>query len=107
MAKKKEVLSEGTSLPSVFDLVKNVDDSVEIIAESAYSNISEWISTGNYILNACCSGNIYGGIPAGRITTLYGPSSCLQKNEKINIYIMKSNKEKIHNIYDERNSQEK
>lgn len=74
MAKKKEVISSG-GLTSVFDLVKNVDDSVEIIAESAYSNISEWISTGNYILNACCSGNIYGGIPAGRITTLYGPTS--------------------------------
>lgn len=106
MAKKKEVISSD-GLTSVFDLVKNVDDSVEIIAESAYSNISQWISTGNYILNACCSGNIYGGIPAGRITTLYGPSSCLQKNEKINIYIMKSNKEKIHNIYDERTGQEK
>lgn len=103
MAKKKEVINND-GLTSVFDLVKNVDDSAEIIAESAYSNISEWISTGNYILNACCSGNIYGGIPAGRITTLYGPSSCLQKNEKINIYIMKSNKEKIHNIYDERNN---
>ena len=100
MAKKKEV--EQGELMSVFDLVKNVDDSAEIIAESAYSNILEWISLGNYILNACCSGNIYGGVPAGRITTLYGPTSCLQKNEKINIYIMKHNTEKTHNIYDER-----
>lgn len=38
MAKKKEVISSD-GLTSVFDLVKNVDDSVEIIAESAYSNI--------------------------------------------------------------------
>jgi RecA/RadA recombinase len=74
MAKKKEVLSEGTSLPSVFDLVKKVDDSVEIIAESAYSNIKEWIPTGSYILNACMSGDLFKGIPTGRITTFEGDS---------------------------------
>lgn len=74
MAKKKEVLSEGSSLPSVFDLVKKVDDSVEIIAESAYSNIKEWIPTGSYILNACMSGDLFKGIPTGRITTFEGDS---------------------------------
>ena len=74
MAKKKEVLSEGTSLPSVFDLVKKVDDSVEIIAESAYSNIKEWIPTGSYILNAAMSGDLFKGIPSGRITTFEGDS---------------------------------
>ncbi len=72
MAKKKEILSEGTSLPSVFDLVKSVDNSAEIIAESAYSNIKEFISTGNYILNAALSGNLFGGIASGRVTTFEG-----------------------------------
>ena len=74
MAKKKELLSDGTSLPSVFDLVKKIDDSVEIIAESAYSNIRSWIPTGNYILNACMSGDLFKGIPTGRITTFEGDS---------------------------------
>lgn len=72
MAKKKEVLSDGTSLPSVFDLVKSVDNSAEIIAESAYSNISDWISTGNYILNAALSGDLFNGIAVGRVTVLEG-----------------------------------
>ena len=74
MAKKKELLSDGTSLPSVFDLVKKIDDSVEIIAESAYSNIQSWIPTGNYILNACMSGDLFKGVPSGRITTFEGDS---------------------------------
>lgn len=74
MAKKKDVISDGSSLSSVFDLVKKVDDSVEIIAESAYSNIKEWIPTGSYILNACMSGDLFKGIPTGRITTFEGDS---------------------------------
>lgn len=56
-------------------MVKKIDDTAEIIAESAYSNISDFIPTGNYILNACMCGDLFGGIPAGRITTFYGPSS--------------------------------
>lgn len=74
MAKKKELLSDGTSLPSVFDLVKSVDNSAEIIAESAYSNPKEWIGTGNYILNACMSGDIYKAIPTGRVVSFEGDS---------------------------------
>ena len=72
MAKKKDVLSEGTSLPSVFDLVKSVDNSAEIIAESAYSNISDWIITCSYILNAALSGDLFKGIAVGRVTVLEG-----------------------------------
>ena len=74
MAKKKDIVSDGTSLPSVFDLVKKVDDSAEIIAESSYSNIKEWIPTGSYILNACMSGDLFKAIPTGRVVTLEGDS---------------------------------
>lgn len=71
MAKKKV---EG-ELPSVFDMIQSIDKTAEIIADSAYSNIKEWIGTGIYILNACMSGDIFGAVPAGRVTTFYGPSS--------------------------------
>lgn len=74
MAKKKEVLSEGCSLPSVFDLVKKVDDTAEIIAESAYSNIKEWIPSGSFILNAAMSGDLFKAIPSGRVITFEGDS---------------------------------
>lgn len=89
MAKKS--LNTG-ELPSVFDLVKSVDDSAEIIAESAYSNIKEWIPTGSYILNACCSGDLFKAIPSGRVITFQGDSgagksylacSCVREAQKM------------------------
>lgn len=70
MAKKK-VTKEG-ELPDVFEMMKGIDDNIEIIEESSYSNINEWISTGNYLLNAAISGSLFGGIPSGRVTTLAG-----------------------------------
>lgn len=97
MAKKKAGLTDIDSLPSVLDIVKKVDDTAEIIAESAYSNIKEWIPSGNYILNACMSGDLFKAIPTGRVVSYYGPSSCLPKDEKVKIYVMKSKHVK-HNI---------
>ena len=74
MAKKKDIQSDGVSLPSVFDLVKKVDANAEIIAESAYSNIQSWIPTGSYILNACMSGDLFKAVPTGRVVTFEGDS---------------------------------
>lgn len=68
----KKIKEDITSAGSVFDLVKKFDDSAEIIADSAYSNIKDWISTGNYILNAAVSGSLFGGLPVGRVTMLAG-----------------------------------
>lgn len=92
----KKVLNEG-ELPSVFDMIQGIDKTAEIIADSAYSNIEYWIPSGNYILNAAMSGDLFKGIPSGRVTCLAGDSGCLPKNEKIEIYIIK-NKEKTHEI---------
>lgn len=73
MAKKKEI-SDTSELQSVFDLVKSVDKTAEIIAESATSNIKEWIPTGSYVLNACMSGDLFKAIPTGRVVTFAGTS---------------------------------
>ena len=51
------------------------------------SQISEYISTGNYLLNACMSGSLLKGIPNNRSICLSGESGCLEKNECINIYV--------------------
>lgn len=72
MAKKKEVKTGG--LPDAFDMIKKIDETCEIISESATSNIKDWISTGNYLLNASISGSLFGGVPAGRISVLSGVS---------------------------------
>ena len=72
---KKSVKKEG-ALPDPFEMLKSIDDKVEIIEESAYSNIEDWIPTGNYLLNAAISGSLFGGIPSGRTSTLVGESGC-------------------------------
>lgn len=51
-----------------------IDDSAEIIADSTLSNIKEWIPTGNYVLNACMSGDLFKAVPTGRIVSLCGSS---------------------------------
>lgn len=72
MAKKASTLSEKKIKGSVFDLVNKIDNSTEIIEESVYSKIKEWIPTGNYMLNACISGDLFKGVPTGRVTTFVG-----------------------------------
>jgi RecA/RadA recombinase len=69
---KKTVKKEG-QLPDPFAMLSKIDKNVEIIEESAYSNIDDWIPSGNYILDACVSGSMFRGFaPCGRVTTLSG-----------------------------------
>lgn len=70
MAKKETFnVKEGDS---IFDLVKSVDDSAEILAESTTATIDDYINTGSYILNACLTGSLFKGIPSGRVLCLAG-----------------------------------
>lgn len=104
MAKKKvtEDIDIDGGISSVLAMVKAVDDSAEIIEESSYSNIQEWVPSGNYILNACMSGDLFKAVPSGRIVTLCGPSGCLPADEEIEVYIMETNMGVVHhNIWDE------
>lgn len=78
MAKKKvtedNIADFDGGIASVMAMVKAVDDSAEIIQDSSYSNIAEWVPSGNYILNACMSGDLFKAVPSGRICTLSGNS---------------------------------
>ena len=77
MAKKKINSEEFEGgIDSLFSMVQSIDNSAEIIADSYYSNIQEWIPSGNYILNACMSGDLFKAIPSGKIITYCGPSGC-------------------------------
>ena len=73
MAKKQKEEFQG-GIGSLMSLVNSFDKDSEIIASSSYSNIEDWISTGNYILNACMSGDIYKAVPTGRVVTFAGTS---------------------------------
>lgn len=44
------------------------------LESSKMSNITEWVSTGSFSLNKIISGDIYKGLPRGRIMALAGPS---------------------------------
>lgn len=66
--------TEAKSKIDIFGTLSKIDNSVEILSKSTFSKIDEWIPTGNYILNATLSGDIFKGIPSGRVTTLAGPS---------------------------------
>src|SRR5574343_7471 len=76
MAKQK--ISMGTNSFSFADLTKGLKqfshDSVLLSVDSDSISINEFIDTGNYLLNAQISGDIYGGIPAGKVTMVSGPS---------------------------------
>lgn len=61
-----------------------------LIETSAVSDIDHYISTGNYNLNACLTGSLFGGYPNNRSVSIVGPSGCLQKNETIRIYKLKN-----------------
>ena len=104
MAKKKSENVELGGASDILKLINKFDDNTEILENSTTSNTLEFISTGNYILNACLSGSMFKGIPSGRIISYCGENACLPKKEKIEIYIMKT-KQKIHNIYDCRSNQ--
>ena len=52
-----------------------------LIATNTFSEVEEWIPTGNYLLNACISGSLFGGIPNSRSLGLAGDPECLCKNQ--------------------------
>jgi|TARA_B110000908_G_scaffold172671_1_gene241843 recombination protein RecA len=45
-----------------------------VMDKSNFSEVTEWIPTGNYHLNACVSGSLFGGWPNNRSCSVAGPS---------------------------------
>jgi hypothetical protein len=57
-----------------------------------FADISEYIPTGNYLLNAQMSGSLFGGYPNTRSISISGDPSCLHKTQKLRIYKIKNPK---------------
>lgn len=68
----KKTISTESAGDSIFDLIKSVDNSAEILSESSNAIIEDYIDTGCYILNACMTGSLFKGIPSGRVLCLAG-----------------------------------
>jgi recombination protein RecA len=67
-----------TDLSKMMDQVRKVTESTNF-TNSAYGEISSFISTGSYALNRIISGDVYGGIPQGR-SILFGGESGVGKS---------------------------
>lgn len=66
--KLMEILEEGNAYAS-------------FLSNSTISNVSDWYSTGSYVLDAIISGKLVGGgIPKGRITMFYAESGCFKSS---------------------------
>ena len=64
-----------------------VDSLGSVMTENEFSKISEWISTGNYVLNAQISGSLFKGAPGNRGVMLSGPSGCLSPDTLLEVVI--------------------
>lgn len=73
MGKAKKTASGGSyDFMSLVSNMQNVNPDSHMLSDSPFSKIEKWIGLGNYLLNAQISGDIFGGIPEGRVTGLAG-----------------------------------
>jgi RecA/RadA recombinase len=76
MAKKTEKVEKKSGFNfEAFDKQLSKIDGFElgsIIEHNTFSEVDEWIPTGNYLLNAQISGSLFGGIPNSRAVGLVG-----------------------------------
>ncbi len=59
----------------VFKVIDKMNPDAVYLNENALSNVTSWIDTGSYALNAIISGSLFKGVPVGRITGFYGPQA--------------------------------
>jgi len=70
MAKKTE--KKQASFSELNDALNKFSPDGDILEDSIYARIDEFISTGSYILNAALSGSLFGGMPNRRSLTFAG-----------------------------------
>ena len=63
-----------------------------MLSENDFSEVDDWISTGNYLLNGHLSGSLFGGVPNTRSFGLMGDPGCLRKNQIVKIYKLRNEK---------------
>lgn len=74
MAKKKDVTADSIYFDELVEFTENPWAS-KVVDGIQAGDVSGYVDTGSYILNALVSASIYKGIPKGRVTVLAGPES--------------------------------
>ncbi|NJO90724.1 MAG: hypothetical protein HC831_18505 [Chloroflexia bacterium] len=92
MAKKKKTPTDGvaSSFDAINDILGAINPNGAMMDINPIAKIDEWISTGNYILNAVLSGSLFGGLPNRRSLVLAGEEGCLEKNQEVEIYRLRN-----------------
>jgi RecA/RadA recombinase len=67
-------MSKQFSFEELDKSMSKIDPLGSIITKNEFSRIDEWISTGNYMLNAQISGSLFGGTPNSRSIVFSGVS---------------------------------
>lgn len=65
---------EQKKLDEALSIIDDINPDSTFLDDESLSNVTDWIDTGCYALNAIISGSVYGGIPVGRITGIVGLS---------------------------------
>lgn len=73
--KSKDIIPGEFNIGEAFNVIDKLNPYATFLDDGALSNITDFIDTGSYTLNAQISGKLIdGGIPMGRVTMLAGPS---------------------------------
>lgn len=65
-------ITSEKDLDKVMGSLSEMNPDASLLSESSLSEVTDWISTDCYALNAIISGSVFKGIAAGRISTFYG-----------------------------------
>lgn len=83
-------MAKEFSFTELDTLLTKINPKGSIITHNTFSKIDEYISSGNYLLNAQLTGSLFGGIPNSRSVCFAGETGCLPKNERVKVYILKT-----------------
>lgn len=62
----------SSSFADINKFLGNFDKEGALLSEYKTADVKEFVHTGSYVLNACISGSLLRGVPAGRIITISG-----------------------------------
>lgn len=83
-------MAKEFSFTELDTLLTKINPKGSIITHNTFSRIDEYISSGNYLLNAQLTGSLFGGIPNSRSVCFAGETGCLPKNERVKVYVLKT-----------------
>ena len=93
-----------TDFNSLVEFQQDINPNSDVMKNSTYSEVNEYVHTGSFILNACITGRLTGGIPVNKVVAFAGDS---QTSKTVTCLNVCSNAQKLgYNIvyYDTENA---